>query len=90
VKEEEMAEHTSMPMCPMAATCQSMMSRPMAGTFLLIPGVLMIALGIAVLVEPRILVWLVGLAFIAMGCMILIGSRFMRGISERTQHGSEG
>lgn len=82
-----MAEHAPMPMCPMADTCKSMMNKPMARTFFLIPGVLMIVLGLAVLVEPRILVWLVGLAFIAMGCMILIGSRFMRSFGERMQSG---
>ena len=82
-----MAEHTPMPMCPMAATCESMMNKPMSGTLFLIPGILLIALGLAVLVEPRILVWLVGLAFIAMGCMVLVGSRFMRSFSERMQRG---
>jgi Flp pilus assembly protein TadB len=82
-----MAEHTPMPMCPMAATCKSMMSKPMARTFLLVPGVLMIALGVAVLVEPRILVWLVGFAFIAMGFMVLIGSRFMRGLDVLRERG---
>ncbi len=51
-----MAEHSPMPMCPMAETCKSMMNKPMSGTFFLIPGILLIALGLAVLVEPRILV----------------------------------
>ena len=78
-----MAEHTPMPMCPMGETCKSMMNKPMSGPFFLIPGIVLIALGLAVLVEPRILVWLVGLAFIGMGCMVLVFSRFMRSFGER-------
>ena len=80
-----MAEHTSMPVCPMAETCSRLTSKRISGALFLVPGVVLIALGLAVLIEPRILVWLVGLAFIAMGCMVLMCSRFMRGFSERMQ-----
>jgi uncharacterized membrane protein HdeD (DUF308 family) len=80
-----MAEHMPMPMCPMAETCRSMMSRSRPGTMLLIPGIMLILLGLAVIIEPRLLVWLIGLSFIAMGCMVLICSRFMRGFSDRLQ-----
>ena len=61
------------------------MSKPKSGVLFVVPGIVMIALGLAVLIEPRILVWLVGLAFIVMGCMVLMCSRFMRGFSEPVQ-----
>ena len=51
-----------MPMCPMAETCKGMMEKPTSGLMLSVPGIVLIALGIVVIVEPRILVWLVALA----------------------------
>ena len=62
-----MAEHIPMPMCPMAETCKGMMDKPMSGFMLIIPAVVFILLGVAVLIEPRILVWLMAAAFIVMG-----------------------
>ena len=76
-----------MPMCPMAETCKGMMEKPTLGMIFTVPGIVLIALGIAVIVEPRILVWLVALALIMMGAATLMMARFMRGIGERFQGG---
>ena len=76
-----------MPMCPMAETCKGMMEKPTSGLMFSVPGIVLIALGIAVIVEPRILVWLVALALIMMGAATLMMARFMRGIGERFQGG---
>jgi uncharacterized membrane protein HdeD (DUF308 family) len=46
---------------------------------LIIPGVLLIIFGIAVLIEPRILAWFAGIALIVMGSAILMITRFIRG-----------
>ncbi len=80
-----MAESVPMPMCPMAATCKGMMEKPPGGFALIIPGIILVILGIAVLIEPRILLWLVAVALIAMGIAMLVLSRFMRKIGERFQ-----
>ena len=76
-----------MSMCPMAETCKGMMEKPTSGLMFSVPGIVLIALGIAVIVEPRILVWLVALALIMMGTATLMMARFMRGIGERFQGG---
>ena len=78
-----MAETVLMPMCPMAETCKGMMQKPLSNFALILPGVLLIVLGVAVLVEPRILVWLVAVALIVMGVAMLIMAKFVRGIGKR-------
>jgi uncharacterized membrane protein HdeD (DUF308 family) len=83
--EEAMTESVPMPMCPMAATCKGMMEKPLAGFTLIIPGLFLVILGIAVLIEPRILLWLVAVALIVMGIAMLVLSRFMRKFGERFQ-----
>ena len=45
---------------------------------LLIPGLVLIILGVVILFEPRILLWLVALALVFMGVAMLMLARFMR------------
>lgn len=67
-----------MPMCPMAGMCKGMMQKPGSSLMLLMPGVVFIILGVVILIEPRVLLWLVALALIVMGVAILMFARFMR------------
>jgi len=76
--EEAIAESDPMPMCPMAETCDGMMEKPFFRFALLIPGIVLIVLGVAVLSEPQILVWLVAVALIVMGIAMLLLAKFMR------------
>ncbi len=80
-----MTEPVAMPMCPMAGTCKGMMEKPRSGFALIVPAVLFITLGVAVIIEPRILVWLVAAAFIVMGIAMFMLAKFMRKIGERFQ-----
>ncbi len=80
-----MAESVPMPMCPMAETCKGMMERPFSGLALIIPGIVLIILGVSVLIEPRILLWLVAVALIVMGIAMVMLSRFMRKVGARFQ-----
>ena len=80
--EGKMTDSTPMPRCPMAGMCKGMMEKRGFGLMLLIPGLIFIVLGILVLIEPRILLWLVALALIAMGIGMLMFSRFMRSFGE--------
>lgn len=72
-----------MRLCPMAETCKTMMNRPRTGAAFMVPGVLFILLGVIVLIEPRILVWLVSIAFIFAGMAMLMFGWFMRKMGER-------
>ena len=80
-----MAESAPMPMCPMAKTCKGMMDNSLSRFTLIIPGVVLIILGVTVLVEPRILAWLAAIVLIAIGIAMLVLTRFMRRIGERSQ-----
>jgi len=80
-----MAEPIPMPMCPMAETCKGMMEKPRSGFALIVPAVLFIILGVAVIIEPRILVWLVAIALIVMGIAMLMLAKFARKIGRRFQ-----
>lgn len=78
-----MAKPTSMPMCPMAETCKGMMEKPLSGFVLIVPALVLIALGVVVVVEPRILVWLVAIALVVMGIAMLVLAKLMRKVAER-------
>ena len=64
-------------MCPMAKMCDRMMEKPHSGSLLMLPGVLLIALGVLIFIEPRIAAWLVGTVVVLMGVMFFMMARFM-------------
>ena len=66
-----------MPMCPMATTCRGMSETPMLKSLLPLPGLLMIAVGVLILLVPALLVWFIALASIVMGILLLIFAIFM-------------
>lgn len=78
-----MAEITAMPTCPMAETCKGMMEKPGSGFWMIVPGLIFVALGVGIILYPKILVWLVAIALIAMGIAMLFMANFMRGIGKR-------
>jgi uncharacterized membrane protein HdeD (DUF308 family) len=81
-----MADTAPMQMCPMAETCKGMMEKPSSGFWMIIPGFVFIVLGVAIILYPQILVWLVAIALIAMGIAMLMMVNFMRGIGKRFQN----
>lgn len=74
-----------LPTCPMAETCKGMMEKPFSRITLVVPGLVFIALGILIVVEPRILVWVLALAFVLIGFMMLMMSSFIRRVGTRFQ-----
>lgn len=78
-----MVETTPMSMCPMAEACKGMMEKPGSGLWMLIPGILLIALGVLIIFYPQILAWLIAIALIVMGVATLVMTNFMRGIGKR-------
>ena len=66
-----------MAMCPMAKMCGRMMEQPPSGTILMLPGALLIALGVLMFLEPRIVVWLVATVAILMGLLFFMMARFV-------------
>ena len=81
-----MAETAPVPTCPMAETCKRMMEKPRTGLWMIIPGVVFIILGVTIIVNPQVLVWLVSIAFIVMGVAMLMMVNFVRSIGKRLQN----
>ena len=74
-----------MQMCPMAETCKGMIEKPGSSYWMIVPGAIFIVLGVAIIVYPQILAWLVAIALIVMGVAMLMMVNFMRGIGRRFQ-----
>lgn len=71
----------TMAMCPMGRMCTGMMKKPSSGWFLMLPGILLIILGVLIVVDPRILVWFIAAAAILFGIMMLMMAGFIRKMS---------
>lgn len=68
----------TMGMCPMAKMCMGMMERRPSGLLLMFPGVLLIGVGVLIVIEPKILVWLMAVASVLLGSMLLVMAGFIR------------
>lgn len=66
-----------MAMCPIATTCSRMMEKPRSGLLLMLPGAVLIVLGIAIFLEPRIVVWLAGTLAVLLGIVLLTLAHFI-------------
>jgi hypothetical protein len=71
----------NMEMCPMASMCKGMATKPLSGSLLMIPGILLVLIGVLIIIEPRILVWLIASASILIGVMMLFFANFIRKMS---------
>jgi len=60
-----------------------MVEKPGSGFWMIIPGLVFIALGVAIILYPQILVWLVAIALIAVGLAMLLMVNFVRRIGKR-------
>jgi hypothetical protein len=77
----------SIEMCPMASMCKGMAGKPGFGLLLIIPGLLLILGGVLILIEPRVLVWLMASTSILIGVVMLFLAMFVRKISVRFKEG---
>ena len=68
-------------MCPMGAMCKGMMGKPGSGFLLLIPGLLLVLGGVLILVEPKVLYWLMGGTSILIGIIVFFFANFIRKMS---------
>ena len=65
-------------MCSTAAMCKRMMDKPPSGLLLMLPGAVLIAVGVLIFVEPAILVWLVIAGTVLLGIALLMMAYFIR------------
>ena len=69
---------SNMGMCPMASMCKGMAKKPGSGFLLMVPGFLLILVGVLIIIEPRVLVWLMAIASILMGAIMLFFANSFR------------
>ncbi len=81
-----MEEKMSMAACPMAKACKGMAEKPGTSLWMIVPGLIFVALGITIILYPQILVWLVAIALIVMGVAMLMMANFMRGFGKRVHN----
>ncbi len=72
------ATPTAMAMCPMASMCRGMMQKSFSGVWLIIPGVLFISFGVLMVIEPRILLWVMAAGFFLFGTVMIVMVSLMR------------
>jgi len=82
---EQMKVHPSGPMemCPMASMCRGMAGKPWSGYMLMLPGIVLVLVGILIFVEPKVLVWLIASVTILFGVAMLSFALFMRRVGAR-------
>lgn len=64
------SESPAAPTCPMAAMCRGFLCRLRSAYWLLVPAAVLILVGVAIIVEPRLLVWLLGVVLILLGVAV--------------------
>jgi len=80
---EPKASQGPMAMCPMAKMCAGMMGKRPSGFLLLLPGVLLIVVGALIVIEPKILIWLMATASVLLGVLLLVMAGFIRKIGNQ-------
>jgi len=78
-----MTEVIKGPTCPMGAMCKGMAGKPFSRMGMMIPGLVLIAIGILVLFKPQILAWLIAVVIIMMGIGLLFMANMMRRFGAR-------
>lgn len=78
-----MARTAPMPMGAMAESCTGKMEKPVFGVLMAIPGIVLIAVGVLIIVWPSVLPWPVAAACILVGAAMLLMINFMRGVGAR-------
>lgn len=73
----------AMAMCPMAPMCQRMLKRSGIGVLIAIPGVLLVSAGVLVILEPRVLFWLLGGASVVIGLGLISAAVLVRKATAR-------
>ena len=62
--------------CPMASMCSGFFEKGTSRFLLMLPGVVLILLGVAVLIQPQVLVWLVASTAVLLGVAMLLMAHF--------------
>jgi hypothetical protein len=67
----------------MAEMCGGMLEKLPSGPWLMLPGAMLIIVGVLIFFQPGILVWLAGTVIVLMGIMLLVLAGFVRRMGAR-------
>lgn len=73
-------------LCPMASFCKGMSEKPIPLAMTITPGLILILIGIVVLLEPKVLVWLVAGVTILIGVLLVMLAVWIRRIGAFSGH----
>ena len=73
-------------MCPMSAMCKGMMEKPGSRFLLMIPGAILVIVGVLILIKPTVLFWLMACTFILIGIIMLVLTNFIKKIGARFEN----
>jgi len=74
--------------CPMAAALKGAGDNPAMGYLIMLPGILFVALGVLILFQPAVLVWLMAGVSIIIGILLLLAGNFLRKMGARMRSAS--
>jgi uncharacterized membrane protein len=70
----------------MASMCKGMAEKPHSRLVLILPGLVLILVGVLILVEPKILVWLMAAVTIILGILFLMIANFIHRMGRQSGH----
>ena len=76
---------SSMASCPMSAMFKRSAGKRSFGLLAVLPGLLLVLVGVAIILEPQILVWLIAATSIVAGLMLVAAASFFRKIAADLQ-----
>lgn len=74
--------------CPMASIRRRFSRRPPSRFLMMLPGVLLLVVGVAILMQPKVLVWLAAGATVLLGAAMLWMAHFMYRLGARVKSAS--
>jgi Flp pilus assembly protein TadB len=81
--EEQDAGSEPEPMCPMASMCGGIFKRSPSRFLLMLPGVLLVLIGIAIVMQPQVLVWLAAAVAVLLGVGMLVMANLVHSFGKR-------
>lgn len=81
----EMHAKEPMTICPMASMCRGIVAKPPSRLLLMIPGFVLIVVGFLILLEPKVLIWLMAAVAIMLGVLALVIANVIHRFSVRFQ-----
>ena len=71
--------------CPMAERLDEIIGKSQLGLYLMIFGIMLVVLGVAIVVQPKILIWLVAAAATVMGIALLVAAYYINRMKSSLQ-----